>query len=338
MKRSMAILALFALIACNNKGTDSETDTDSDTDTTSTTHDVVVVGAGSAGLYAAKTLIADGYDVLIIEATDRIGGHVKSETLGDIRVELGAEEHYTSTGSNPVWPAIRSEYGQSIYVEGYQGLDAYSMDGGTNTCWTTSSALHSCDEDSDVTDVDVFWSWYWRPNRHTDADSTLADDVLDEYGIDSSHRAYHLYDAGFVGASYATNLDKLGARSLALQDNEWDLSGSIRVLGDKDLGYADALETVWWDDVVANCDLLLGMARGVWRFVGRGLGALRDVDPVRPGRDQSPVSVPDSRLRVALALMFSPQHTVSVVSNSRSAQSRVSLSPPTVTVTVHSAA
>ena len=36
-----------------------------------TAHDVVIVGAGSAGLYAAKTLIADGYDVLIIEATDR---------------------------------------------------------------------------------------------------------------------------------------------------------------------------------------------------------------------------------------------------------------------------
>ena len=39
-----------------------------------TTHDVVIVGAGSAGLYAAKTLTEDGYDVLIIEATNRIGG------------------------------------------------------------------------------------------------------------------------------------------------------------------------------------------------------------------------------------------------------------------------
>ena len=31
-----------------------------------TTHDVVVVGGGSAGLYAAKTLSEAGYDVLII--------------------------------------------------------------------------------------------------------------------------------------------------------------------------------------------------------------------------------------------------------------------------------
>jgi len=47
---------------------------------------------------AAKILIDDGYDVLIIEATDRIGGRVKNQNLGDIRVELGAGEHYFATG------------------------------------------------------------------------------------------------------------------------------------------------------------------------------------------------------------------------------------------------
>ena len=226
-------------------------------DSANTTHDVVVVGAGSAGLYAAKTLIDEGYDVLIIEATDRIGGRVKSQTLGDIRVELGAEEHYLAAGSNPVWPAIRDEYGNSIYVPAYQGSDVYSMDNGVNTCWTTTGALHECGDDADVTGVDAFWNWYWKPNQHQDPTSSLADDVLDEYGVASNHRAYHLYDAGIAGGSYATNLDKLGARSLALQDNEWDLSGDIRAIGDKDLGYSDALETVWWNDVVANSDLLL---------------------------------------------------------------------------------
>ena len=217
----------------------------------------MVVGAGSAGLYAAKTLNNAGYDVLIIEATDRIGGRVKSQTLGDMRVELGAEEHYLGAGSNPVWPAIRSEYGDSIYVQAYQGLSAYSMDGGTNTCWTKRSALHSCSDDDDVSTVDDFWGWYWRPNRHLDPATSLADDVLDRYGVGATHRAYHLYDAGFAGASYATNLHKLGARSLALQSSEWDLSEGIRAIGDKNLGYSDALETVWWNDVVAGSDLLL---------------------------------------------------------------------------------
>ena len=61
-----------------------------------TSHDVIVVGAGSAGLYAAQTLENLGYDVLILEASGRIGGRIKSATLGDMRVELGAEE---------IWPS-----------------------------------------------------------------------------------------------------------------------------------------------------------------------------------------------------------------------------------------
>ena len=225
--------------------------------TTNTTHDVVIVGAGSAGLYAAKNLIEDGYDVLIIEATDRIGGRVYSADLGSTRIDLGAEEHYLATGDNPVWSAIREEYGTSIYVDGYQGPEAYSMDGGTNTCWTFAGATRDCADDPDVALVDDLYRWYWRPNWHRDPNTTLADDVLEEYGVAPGDRSYHIYDQSFAGGSYATNLHKLGARSLALQDNNWDLSESIMVLGDKDLGYSDALDTVWWNDVVANSEVLL---------------------------------------------------------------------------------
>ena len=250
----------LTLIACSGDD-DSDLSTKGDTETTetteTTTNDVVVVGAGSAGLYAAKTLIDAGYDVLIIEATDRIGGRVKSATLGDMRVELGAEEHYLAAGGNPVWPAITAEYGESIYVNAYQGVDVFSMDSGANTCWSKNGALHPCSDDSDVTAMNPFWNWYWMPNQHEDPSASLADDVLDEYGVGVGHRAYHLYDAGFAGAYFATSLHRLGARSLAFQDSSWDLSEGIRALGDKDLGYSDALETVWWDDVVANSDLLL---------------------------------------------------------------------------------
>jgi len=222
-----------------------------------TTHDVVIVGAGSAGLYAARNLIDDGYDVLIIEATDRIGGRVYSKTLGDTRVEMGAEEHYTATGNNPVWPAIRNEYGTSIYVDGYQGIEAYSMDSGINTCWYKASALRDCEDDADVVQTEDVYDWYWRARSHSDSTTTLADDVLDEYGVGPGDRSYHIFDSSFAGGAYATNLHKLGARSLALQDTEWDLSETIQVLGDKELGYSDALETVWWNAVLSNSDLLL---------------------------------------------------------------------------------
>ena len=47
----------------------------------STDHDVVIIGAGASGLYAAYTLDNLGYSVLILEATDRHGGRVYSDTL-----------------------------------------------------------------------------------------------------------------------------------------------------------------------------------------------------------------------------------------------------------------
>src|SRR5829696_1333998 len=56
--------------------------------------DVVVVGAGLAGLTAARELAAAGLDVRVLEARDRVGGRTLSQPVGehpeDI-VELGGQ-------------------------------------------------------------------------------------------------------------------------------------------------------------------------------------------------------------------------------------------------------
>jgi monoamine oxidase len=57
-----------------------------------TEHDVVVVGAGLAGLACAYDLARAGCDVLVVEARDRPGGRVERQQLTDGRfVELGGE-------------------------------------------------------------------------------------------------------------------------------------------------------------------------------------------------------------------------------------------------------
>ena len=50
---------------------------------------VVVVGAGVAGLGAARDLMAAGRTVVVVEARDRIGGRVWSVDVGDAVVDLG---------------------------------------------------------------------------------------------------------------------------------------------------------------------------------------------------------------------------------------------------------
>ncbi|WP_405605159.1 FAD-dependent oxidoreductase [Streptomyces sp. NBC_01410] len=55
-------------------------------------HDVIVLGAGLAGLAAARDLAAGGADVLVLEARDRVGGRVEQTELPDGRlVQLGGE-------------------------------------------------------------------------------------------------------------------------------------------------------------------------------------------------------------------------------------------------------
>ncbi|MFB7783880.1 flavin monoamine oxidase family protein [Streptomyces vinaceus] len=55
-------------------------------------HDVIVLGAGLAGLAAARDLAEGGADVLVVEARDRVGGRVEQTRLPDGRlVQLGGE-------------------------------------------------------------------------------------------------------------------------------------------------------------------------------------------------------------------------------------------------------
>ena len=51
--------------------------------------DVVVVGAGFAGLAAARELVKRGRDVVVLEGRDRVGGRSSTATIAGVPVDLG---------------------------------------------------------------------------------------------------------------------------------------------------------------------------------------------------------------------------------------------------------
>lgn len=77
---------------------------------------VAIIGGGAAGLYTADILSSKGINVIIFEASNQLGGRVRSlrnqheilvQTSADFPVELGAEVVY---GSNSSWGNIIKNY------------------------------------------------------------------------------------------------------------------------------------------------------------------------------------------------------------------------------------
>ncbi|MGU3410561.1 flavin monoamine oxidase family protein [Microbacterium sp. M1A1_1b] len=64
--------------------------------------DVIVVGAGVAGLACARALVLAGHDVVVLEARDRIGGRTWTDSALGVPVDLGASWIHGIDG-NPLW-------------------------------------------------------------------------------------------------------------------------------------------------------------------------------------------------------------------------------------------
>jgi glycine/D-amino acid oxidase-like deaminating enzyme len=67
-----------------------------------TAHEVVVIGAGLAGLRAAGVLARRGLDVVVLEAADRPGGRIATDVVDGFQLDRGFQV------LNTVYPALRA--------------------------------------------------------------------------------------------------------------------------------------------------------------------------------------------------------------------------------------
>ena len=82
--------------------------------------DVIVIGAGFAGLTAATRLKGQGIDVLVLEASGRVGGRTETVQRGDLWLEAGGQ--WTGPGQERV-SAMAKQFGVPMFDTPHEGKD-----------------------------------------------------------------------------------------------------------------------------------------------------------------------------------------------------------------------
>ncbi len=180
-------------------------------------HDVIVLGAGIAGLTAARQLASAGLRVHTVEARSRIGGRILSHTIGNEVIELGAEFVH---GKPPIlWNLIEEA-----------GLQTCEL-GGKHFCWD-HDALQECGDEfgRDFQWLEALKDWHRE-------DCSFAE-YLDIMHVPESSRQRLI---GFVEGFNAADHRIIGVAALARQQAIEDATEGDRMFHVRG-GYAQVPE------------------------------------------------------------------------------------------------
>ncbi len=195
-------------------------------------HDSIVLGAGIAGLVAARTLVEAGRRVLVLEAQGRVGGRMHTRRVPglDAPVELGAEFIH---GRPPELLALLAE----------AGLDTYEAEG-EQVCFL-DGRLGGCPEDGGA--------WALLDDMVDEAEDLSCDEYLARsHASEADQARIRDYVEGFNAADAA----RIGIRGLARQQAAEDA-----IKGDRNArltaGYGALAEYIRDRAVAAGAELLL---------------------------------------------------------------------------------
>jgi monoamine oxidase len=170
-----------------------------------THHDVIVLGAGIAGLTAARQLAAAGQRVQVVEARNRVGGRIFSRRIGREILELGAE--FVHGKPAILWNLIEEA-----------GLETYEL-AGKDFCWEN----HELQECGDDFGRDFQWL---EALKHWDREDCSFAEYLEIANVPAASRNRLI---GFVEGFNAADHSVIGVAALAKQQAVEDATEGDRM-------------------------------------------------------------------------------------------------------------
>lgn len=184
--------------------------------------DVIVIGAGMAGLAAARVLAEAGRQVLVLEARERVGGRVFTErTASGTCVEHGAE--FIHGRSPELWSLIREAGVKAVEREGAM-FEEERRDGGLT-------------ERGEERGESFFGPLEQLAHLPADEDVSFSDWLASSDLPDRQRQAL----TGYVEGFNAADAERISALSLGLQqqaetasegDRSWHVEGGYAQLAD----------------------------------------------------------------------------------------------------------
>lgn len=179
---------------------------------------IIVVGAGAAGLYAAKKMKEHGAEIQILEASSIIGGRIKkTDDFADYPIDLGAEWIH---GQNSLTHGLATGSGVAFYED--NSSSKYYVNGVLQNDYSNSEL----EEINDLLEGD----------RNYSGSDISALSYAQQIGLDSS--MYNLLE--FLVGELGTSASRISIKNTGIEYQDWSSGGKDFKLK---LSYFDMLQS-----------------------------------------------------------------------------------------------